>query len=221
MSFAIFLFLSSQNVLSQRSEITFGIGYLNYTGDLNRVYDFQSIRPGFQVGYRRNVTEHFSYRYNLTVGSIEDSDLSPIDALASIRNANFRATIIEPSFLLEYHFLDFKEDDRVNWSPYLFLGGGLLYADGEDFQEQSYTVVTPSFPIGFGFKFELTRALHLGVEAGGRKVFTDDLDGINGNTADLQNNFAFGNASDDDWYYFTNLSLSILFHKIPCPYDYY
>src|SRR5882672_2664190 len=76
--------------LSQKSEVGFGLGVFNYTGDLVRTYDLTTSRPAATVFYRSNISKVISFRTALTAGQIAANDKhNPIDSAAIKRNASF------------------------------------------------------------------------------------------------------------------------------------
>ena len=70
---------------AQRSEIGFGLGTFNYTGDLVRTYDFSFSRPAATVFYRSNLSKVVSFRAGMTGGFLGASDRKPIDAARAYR----------------------------------------------------------------------------------------------------------------------------------------
>ncbi len=86
------LFCSNSSVaqLSQKSEIGFGLGVFNYTGDLVRTYDLTTSKPAATVFYRSNISRVISLRTSITGGQLAASDRhKPIDSAAIKRNASF------------------------------------------------------------------------------------------------------------------------------------
>src|SRR5689334_1131130 len=75
---------------SQRSEVGFGLGVFNYTGDITRSYDVTTSRPAATVFYRSNISKVISFRVALTGGQLAASDKhNPLDSAAIKRNASF------------------------------------------------------------------------------------------------------------------------------------
>src|SRR5690242_14726565 len=87
LGFLIFL-LSWEGAQAQRSEVGFGIGTFNYTGDLAHHYNFKYSRPAATVFYRSNLSNVVSFRTSLTGGQLSASD-KPMDAFAQQRDASF------------------------------------------------------------------------------------------------------------------------------------
>src|SRR5687767_10071654 len=104
------LILISTSLSAQRSEVGFGIGTFNYTGDLARNYNFLNSKPAATVFYRSNLSKVVSFRVSLTGGKIGASDKRPVDAFATQRNASFNLFLMELSAVMEYHFLNWRDN---------------------------------------------------------------------------------------------------------------
>ena len=112
LSFTILVILlttnaKSQQILGQRSEVGFGLGTFNYTGDLVRTYNLATSKLAGTVFYRSNISNVISLRTSITAGKIGASDANyPIDAFATKRGASFNLFLFEAAGTFEYHFLD-------------------------------------------------------------------------------------------------------------------
>src|SRR6478752_2377480 len=114
-----FLVFLTVNANAQRSEVGFGLGTFNYTGDLVRPYSFKYSKPAATVFYRSNLGKVVSFRASITGGKIGASE-KPLDAFAATRNASFNLFLLEASTVFEYHFLNWRETKRfVRFTPYL------------------------------------------------------------------------------------------------------
>lgn len=213
--FSIFLLLSV-SALAQRSEIGFGLGTFNYTGDLVRSYNFKYSKPAGTVFYRSNLSKVVSFRAGITAGKIGASE-KPIDAFAVNRNASFDLFLMEASTVMEYHFLNWRDTKRfVRFTPYLFAGLGLFGISGEVDKTQEYSNVQGSVPFGAGVKYIYNPKWYISLEFGIRKTFFDYLDNISaGDPRDK--NYQYGNPNDNDNYYFLGITLTRTFYNIPCP----
>ena len=211
-----FLFLISASLIAQRSEIGFGIGTFNYTGDLVRNYNFKYSKPAATVFYRSNLSKVVSFRAAFTAGKIGASE-KPIDAFAVNRNASFNLFLLEASTVMEYHFLNWRETKRfVRFTPYLFAGLGLFGISGNAQKNAEYSNVQGSIPFGTGVKYIYNPKWYLSLEFGIRKTFFDYLDNISsGDPRDK--NYQYGNPNDNDNYYFLGITLTRTFYNIPCP----
>jgi len=212
--------LSGSELFAQHNEIGVGLGGTNYTGDVVRTFGIKNTRPAGFLLYRRNFNDYLSLRGNLLFGGLAGSDNPPFDALAQQRDTAFNNSVLEFSAIVEYHFLDYKKNiNLLCWSPYFFLGLGGAYFSAAPGPEQSYSRVQPVIPLGIGFKYILTPEFSLSVEAGARKTFFDYIDNVSDSDSFVKN-YEYGNAYDDDWYYFIGVSLSYTFWTIPCPYQF-
>lgn len=210
------LLLSVGATHAQSSEVGFGLGTFNYTGDLVQFYNFRFSKPAATVFYRANLSNVVSFRAGITAGLIGASEV-PTDAFASQRNTSFRHFLYEGSTVMEYHFLNWRDTKRyVRFTPYLFGGVALFGFSGEVDRTQAYSTVQMAIPFGAGVKYVLNPKWYLSLEFGMRKTFFDYLDNISG--SDLRNkNYQYGNESNNDHYYFLGVSITRTFYTIPCP----
>jgi hypothetical protein len=210
------LFLS--NVWAQRSEVGFGIGTFNYTGDLSRNYNLLNSKPAATVFYRSNLSQVVSFRASLTGGKIGASDKRrPIDAFAEERDASFNIFLMEASTVMEYHFLNWRSQKRIlRFTPYMFLGLGLFGMSGEQNKTEQYSNIQGALPFGLGFKYVINPKWYLSAEFGARKTFFDYLDNVSAGDQRFKD-FEYGNPNDTDLYYFLGISVTRTFYEIPCP----
>lgn len=202
---------------AQRSELGFGIGTFNYTGDLVRNYDFTYSRPAATVIYRSNINRIVSFRASVTGGKIEASE-KPIDVFAAQRNASFDIFLLEGSMGIEYHFLNWKDGKvPMRFTPYLFGGLALFGISGNDTKPAEYSNVQMSVPFGGGFKYIVNPRWYVALEFGVRKTFFDYLDNVSDFKDQAQKNYRYGNPNDTDTYYFLGITLTRTFYDIPCP----
>lgn len=210
-------FCIATTVVAQRSELGFGIGTFNYTGDLVRNYNFNYSRPAATVIYRSNINRIVSFRAAVTGGKIEASE-KPIDAFATQRNASFDIFLLEGSMGIEYHFLNWKDGKvPMRFTPYLFGGLALFGISGNDTKPAEYSNVQMAVPFGGGFKYIVNPRWYVALEFGVRKTFFDYLDNVSGFRDQAQKNFQYGNPNDTDTYYFLGITLTRTFYDIPCP----
>ena len=199
---------------SQLNDIGFGLGGLNVTGDISKKYELQNMRPAGNVFFRTNVSDAFGLRYGITGGWIQgksriDSDTSGI--------SSFNLSIAEASFLMEYHFLDYKsKHSRIHWTPLLYFGIGVFMPIGGLSNDLGYSLIQPTIPLGFGFKYNINPKFDVGIEASSRITFFDYLDRVAGYDPD----YRYGNKYNFDVYYYIGFTLYYTFYIIPCPYGY-
>lgn len=197
-----------------------GIGASHYTGDLTPYPQVGNTRPGATGMLRLNLSNIVSFKTALTYLQVQGDDDHPQDVLGEQRNFEFRHHIWELSSVFEYHFLDYRSDkSRNKWAPYIFLGIGFANIQGVGDTYEDFSKVQFVLPMGAGVKYELTKRLTLGAEAGARKTFTDYLDGISDGDTRIKN-YQYGNPNDQDWYFYTGVNLTYVLYKIPCPFPY-
>lgn len=209
---------SAQQMLNQRSEVGFGLGTFNYTGDLVRTYNFAFSKPAATVFYRSNISNVISLRTSITGGKIGATDKrNPIDAFAATRDASFNLFLLEGSAAFEYHFLDWRDNTRkLRFTPYLFAGVALFGFSGVQQKNAEYSTVQMAIPFGGGVKYVLNPKYYIAFEIGIRKTFFDYLDNISDGDPAYKN-YQYGNAFDTDNYFFTGITLTYTFYDIPCP----
>jgi hypothetical protein len=203
-------------VSAQRSEIGFGVGAFNYTGDLARSYRVANLRPAGTVFYRNNVSKVVSLRATVTAGALGAKE-TPIDAFAMVRDASFDIFLFETSLAFEYHFLNWRDDKRpMRYTPYLFAGFGLFGISGYSNKPTEYSDIQGTIPFGGGFKYVVNPKFYVAFEVGMRKTFFDYLDNISDGDPTVKN-LQYGNPNDFDNYFFVGITLTRTFYDIPCP----
>jgi len=208
----------AQQILGHRSELGFGLGTFNYSGDLVRTYNLASSKPAATAFYRSNISNVISLRTSVTAGKIGASDTrKPIDAFATARAASFNLFLFEAAATFEYHFLDWRDSKRrLRFTPYLFAGAGLFGFSGVEQKNAEYSNVQMAIPFGGGMKYVLNPKYYIAFEFGIRKTFFDYLDNISDGNPSIKN-YQYGNAFDYDNYFFTGITLTYTFYDIPCP----
>jgi hypothetical protein len=212
----VVFFLLSVPLFAQRSEVGFGLGTFNYTGDLVRNYNFKYSKPAATVFYRSNLSTVVSFRAGITAGKLGASE-KPIDILGVRRDASFNLFLLEASTVMEYHFLNWRETKRfVRFTPYLFAGLAVFGMAGHEQKTESYSNVQASLPFGGGVKYVYNPKWYFAFEIGVRKTWFDNLDDISRGDVRFKN-FQYGNPNDNDNYYFIGVTLTRTFYSIPCP----
>ncbi|WP_191005620.1 type IX secretion system protein PorG [Hymenobacter montanus] len=209
------------------SEIGIGLGATNYRGEVSPEYQLKNSRPALTVFYRKDVSAPVTLRGGFTAGFLRaaDDNVRGVNGgtppLQSYRQVNTKGSVFEASAVLEYNFLDYHyRTDKLHFSPYLFVGVAGFYANtttesknsslGGSFNQEG-SMLGLAVPAGVGIKYALSKHINLGLEAGVRKTFTDKLDHL------AEQDQLLVNPHDQDWYYYSGVSLSYTFYKIPCP----
>lgn len=225
-------FLTTPALAQHTSELGIGVGATNYKGEVSPQLQLQNSRPALTIFYRRDVSVPVTLRASLTAGFLRatDANVQGVDGnvppLQQYRQLRLTGGLVEAAGVVEYNFLDYhnrKDQHRVHFSPYLFAGLGLYYVNTtvrsdnaalqNDFNRDG-SKVGISIPAGAGLKVALTEHFNLGLEVGVRKTFTDQLDHTGDQTPLLVN------SHDQDWYYYSGISVSYTLYKILCPTPY-
>ena len=215
------LSMASCVVKAQGLEIGGGLGTSFVTGDVTRGFELNELGFAGQLFIRYNLSNVVSVRATGMIGRLKgDDSTNPIDPFAALRGASFRRLVLESSAVIEYNFLDYKERTSIiNWSPYFFGGFGLSAYSAKS-ESSTYSRIQPVIPFGLGLKYRLNKQWNLEFEFGARKTFFDHLDKVSSVVNPNKLNPKYGNELDNDWYYFTGVSISYTFYSVPCPFNY-
>ena len=245
--------------LSSFSQTYVGVfgGISNYAGDLeDKRYNFKQTKGVVGLTLLHQITERFSLRGGVTFAKLAGNDKYSASASLVRRNLNFQSNLFEVSALAEWNALSLENS---RWTPYVF-GGIAIYhfnpyttdtlsnkiylqplsTEGQGIQGynlQPYNRTQLALPFGGGVKFSISENVRLGLEVGIRKLFTDYLDDVSTNYADINDlrsargqlavNYSYrgdeipsgnlfypnkgeqrGSPKQKDLYYFTGLHLS-------------
>ena len=229
----IFLGISGE-IRAQKYDIGGGLGVAAYTGDIIRKIDPGQIGPQVTLFGRRNFDNVWALRIGVSGGMLSGADsIKPIDQLAKIRGGRFRAGIMEASAVMEFNFLDYlRPNSQFRLSPYAFFGIGytFAFAKGNTYDNNvssRYNLGTLVIPFGGGIKYKLDERWTLAAELGFRPTSTDYLDKIDSKEPSIPRfqdpnspsdpyGINFGNAYDNDWYYFFGVTISYTLMTTKC-----
>jgi hypothetical protein len=247
---AVTLFIASP--AHSQAEVGVMGGVSLYSGDLSPqefgIY-FEDIRPAFGAFARFNIGKALAIRPSISIGRVAGDDANHG---REGRGLSFRSRITELALIGELNLFKIGAARNRGMVPYLF-GGAAVYRfnpeaafDGDYIELQPlgtegqglpnypapYQLTQVSLPVGLGIKFLLNENLTLGLEFGGRKLFTDFLDDVsatevnyfdvlenNGELAAELSNPTLENpetgeityrrgGSFNDWYYIGGISFS-------------
>jgi hypothetical protein len=212
------ILLAAVQTFAQKSEVGFGIGTFNYTGDLASRYRILNSKPAATIFYRSNISKVISLRAGMTGGKIGATDArQKKDLFSGQRGASFNIFMMEASTVMEYHFLNWREERRIlRYTPYMFAGLALFGMSGTQSKAEQYSNIQGAIPFGLGIKYIVNPKVYIAAEFGARKTFFDYLDNVS--TGDLRfKNYQYGNPQTNDAYYFFGISVTRTFYDIPCP----
>lgn len=211
---------SAQNFLS-RSELGLSFGGMNYIGDLNNQSMFGHVNMAGGLEARYKLDSRWAVALTGTYGHIESADY------LVRRNLSFRSMLAEASARVEFNFFPYGAHKATlkSSTPYIFVGIGFfkfnpqaLYTDPTGGSTQwydlqplgtegqgtaayperpKYQLVEVSVPFGVGYRWRVTDNMHVTVEYGWRKTWTDYLDDVSTTYvgADLLNSQGGGSMS--------------------------
>jgi len=201
---------------AQRINIGAGLGGFNYKGDLAPAFNPRNYLPGGHAFFRYNLTPSVSFRAGGVLGIVGAKDSRSPDPFNQARNESFHDKITEGDFIMEYNFLNYKQNRKYkNWTPYLFGGLG-LFKFKPQVKTGDYKTTQLNIPFGAGVKYEFKRPWSVEFEFGTRKLFTDYLDNL-GDNIPIAQKTRLGNPTTKDMYYYTSITLSYTFYSIICP----
>ncbi|UZR94954.1 DUF6089 family protein [Chondrinema litorale] len=208
------------NGIAQKYEIGFGVGAINYKGDVAPVVKMQNTRPGGNIFFRINFSEAVSLRNGLMLGAISGSDEYQNDPFLQQRNFGFKSLLTELNSVIEYNFFDFRKDiRRQSYTPYIFAGLGIsanfLTETTGNAPPPNSSVIHAVIPFGVGIKKALNDKFTIAAEFSTSKTFSDNTDLIVDN--DSGPRITRVSRTDLDSYYYLNFTLSYRFISLLCP----
>lgn len=193
------LIFNPQTIYAQKVELGLFGGVATYSGDLSSdqfgdYLDQSNLALGIYGRY--HIDETFAARLTFSYGSLEGDDAQ---SLYPDRGLNFQTDLIDVALTAEWKLLTFGyEGGSWRVSPYVFGGVGLFNfnpkatidggtvelqpigteGQGLDGYPEPYRLTQFNIPIGAGIQIELNNKWTIGLEVGGRKLFTDHLDDV-------------------------------------------
>jgi len=242
-------------VNAQKLELGLWGGMALYSGDLSPkevgLY-FQELEPAGGIFLRINPVNAFSVRLGLSLTQLDAEDGVSNDF--TDRMLNFRTTITEVSLTGEWNLFRLGNPRRTQVAPYLYGGAGFfrfnpearldgqwvelqpLGTEGQGLPgyEDPYSLTQVQLPFGGGLKFIIKKNITIGLEMGGRKLFTDHLDDVssaqvnyldvltgngplaaqlsNPNIKEPENDVSYRRGGEKkDWYYMGGVTFSFRF----------
>ncbi len=237
---------------AQSVELGLSGGLSFYSGDISPdefgiYFDDPHLAGGF-FG-RVNFGKTFSARLGLNFTEVSGDDMK---IGREDRGLNFRSEILELALTGELNLLHIGSKNGLQVVPFIFGGGGVFKFNPQGQQEDGWVDLQPlgtegqglegyddpysltqfNLLAGGGLKFIINEALTIGLEIGGRKLFTDYLDDVgnqevnyldilegNGAEAAQFSNPTIKNPEEgdvnyrrggkyQDWYYISSLTVS-------------
>jgi hypothetical protein len=205
---------------AQIHEIGVFAGGSNFIGDVGSTQYIAPKEPAIGILYKWNKNPRYSWRFSVTQSKIKGIDANSDLNSRQERDYTFQNTITEFSGGFEFNWFDFNlHKSGFMSTPYLYTG--LSYFTSDDLYVINDTYVSDgnsggvAIPIIGGLKMHIADSFVLGIEAGARYTFSDDIDGSFPKNGSLES-LKFGNTNSKDWYVFTGLTLTYTFGNKPC-----
>jgi hypothetical protein len=205
---------------AQIHEIGVFVGGSNYIGDIGSTTYLAPNETAFGFLYKWNKSPRHSWRISYMQSNVTGQDKKADSQLRKDRNYAFTNAIKEGSVGMEFNFQDFNlHEDGPKITPYVYSGisvftySELFWVAGkykEDYKHYSFAI-----PMTVGVKTRIDQHWILGLEAGARYTFTDNIDGSNPRNKNFES-LKFGNLSSNDWFVFTGFTLTYTFGRKPC-----
>ena len=219
-TYILTLFFLFQMAQAQIHEIGVFAGGSNFIGDVGKTNYIAPNQPAFGILYKWNKSPRYSWRFSATMSKVKANDADSDLNSRQERGLAFENTITEFSAGFEFNFFDFNQHESGFIStPYIYTGLSYFTSDNLYVVNKKYYSDDQSgkiaLPIIGGLKMKIADHFVLGLEAGARYTFTDDIDGSLPKDGDLDS-FKFGNTNSKDWYVFTGATLTYTFGNKPC-----
>jgi opacity protein-like surface antigen len=218
-------------------------GASSYVGELNvwknlKEWDWKKMNQfDYNLGVvaRYNYDMRWAFRFDYTHGRVKACDTTA--AWRPEAMLNFRSTVNDFSFMVEFNFLDYYTGYPTSAiSPYIFAGFSVFLYDTKPFtripsvdEVHLRDTINFSIPFGVGCKLSLTKHLAATIEWRMHYTFTDYLDDVGGlyvhdkvhsdiDGYDLfdpsglfHENQQRGNSQTNDWFGMINVSVTYKF----------
>ncbi|MDQ7917033.1 DUF6089 family protein [Mesonia sp. MT50] len=219
----ITIFMCVKNIHSQTYEIGPYIGGANYIGDVGST---NYIAPKSLVAggiFKWNRSKRHSFRLSILHTTLEADDKNASENRRQERGYSFKNELTEASLGIEYTFWEWNLHNlQPQFTPYLYTGLTGIFTEDQYINRKNRIVpgdnkITAAIPMVLGVKGTLNTNWVLGLEAGARYTFTDNLDGSNPEEFDGGDAYpSFGNPNTNDWYMFVGITLTYTFGRKPC-----
>jgi Domain of unknown function (DUF6089) len=219
-TYILTLFFLFQMANAQIHEVGVFAGGSNFIGDVGSTQYINPNKPAFGILYKWNKNPRYSWRFSVIQSRLKGVDASSDLNSRKERNLTFENTITEFSAGFEFNWFDFNQHKSGFIStPYLYTGLSYFLTDDLYVLNKKYISEGNSgaiaIPIIGGLKMKVADHFVLGIEAGARYTFSDDIDGSLPKNSSLES-LKFGNINSKDWYVFTGLTLTYTFGNKPC-----
>ncbi len=189
----------AQDQYIQQGEFGITAGVAHYFGDLNNKAAINRPKPAFGIFFRKQFGNYTGLRVGAHYAQLGYSDIYSKNEFQQRRNLSFNTNIFEFALQGDFNFFKFVPNDPDHsFTPYVTLGIGIfsydpyayyngeknflrpLNTEGETFYKnrKAYGAMSLCFPIGAGFKFNLSQNVNVSFEVSHRFTGTDYIDDV-------------------------------------------
>ena len=217
-----------------------------YLGDINPGKQFSEVQPAFGLIARYNASTRWTYRLSITTAEVTAQDA--VVKFNEARGLAFKTRINDFAAIAEFNFFDYFTGSKRDYvTPYIFGGISIFQftpkalddtdlqsigtegqytqdaTTGERVGPEPYNKVSFSIPFGVGIKYSLGKRVGLAVEWRMQKAFTDYIDDVSTNYANVapvdpsrkyDAGMQRGDKTTNDWFSFAGITLTYKFNLI-------
>ena len=208
----ISILLTSICLYSQQGMLGLFAGGSTYNGELNQRNPIY--QPGHAIGivYQHLFSDRFIMRIQTNYSILRGIDATSNNEYQRWRNYSFATNIWDIGVMSEINFLKFNTNDfsKNYYTPYLLCGAKLLVVP------DAITSFEFSVPVGFGFKYLLTKKVIVGIEWVAHYSNSDELDVLQ---PDIYTQKQRSYNPNSDWYHYYGivLTFNLFKEKNGCP----
>ncbi|MDD4198140.1 MAG: DUF6089 family protein [Paludibacter sp.] len=170
------LLITTGSIYSQEiytTEIGFHGGGSYFVGDVKaKFFDFQS---DYGMIFRYVFNQRMTLQTDFNSTTIAGDYIQPIENLSN-PEITINQNMYSLDFTFGFNFLDYGQLDYVlkssNHTAYLFAGIGMIQLYNKNFNDLNFSI-----PFGFGYKFKLSKRLHLNLQWTHRLMLADNIEG--------------------------------------------
>lgn len=223
-SFVLLFWCAVQVGYAQIHELGVFVGGSNTISDIGATRFVYANSSAVGAVYKWNLTTRYALRASFKTSKLKSYDYYSSDLSRFRRFLTVDNPIYEFSAGFEFNFFDFNlHDDDLEFTPYFFTGVNYFQYDLMTLNDLTQEVIkydsdqTFAIPAVVGIKGNISSVFVVGIEAGIRYTFTDNIDGSNP-IGEFENNdfLKHGALYNNDWYVFTGFTLSFTFGRLPC-----
>jgi opacity protein-like surface antigen len=179
-------------------------GVSSYNGDLaDKIFHRQTRKAAFGITGTYEITDHISARASVTYTGLAGADRYSKDPELQARNLSFETKLFEFALQGQYDLFSLYEKRftpyamagvaAFHFNPYVFYSGKEktylqpLGTEGQGMEgyDKKYNRLQFAIPVGVGVKYAISDNITLGLEGHFRKTFTDYIDDVSTDYADV------------------------------------